>query len=522
MQKGRIWTIMIFRFNLNPQKISLSIKLGLILSIFTVTGAKAQSIPLKLDSLFTDLVKNNEFNGNVLAAADSRIIYQHSFGYADAERQLLNSEHTTFNLASVSKIFTAVAILQLKQKGKLGLDDPYVKYFPDFPWPAITLRQLLSHTSGLPDNQIFEKPYQQDPGKIYTLNDLIPAFRNDKRGLLFKPGEKYSYSNTGFGLLALLVEKRSGMKFQDYLKKYIFQPAGMAHTYIETPLIPVADPDRAIRYEFISYAPAHLKRVDSIKKDHISAVILGAIVGPDCVVSTTEDLLKFDRALYSDKLLKSEILEEAFRPALLNNGEKVVMGWANTVSYYGLGWMILCDSTFGKVVWHSGGDPGEVTVFLRNITRKQTVIVLDNITHRGLHPQGINAFYILNGGPVSTFKKSLAQAYARQLQEKGADAAAVLFNDLKTDTVHYYSMNERELNGMSYDMLDDGYTTEALEALKLNTLLFPDSWNAYDSYAEALARAGKKEEAIAMYKRSISINPGNQGGKNALKQLEAK
>ena len=497
---------------------------GLVLVLFflATAGVKAQEIPIRLDSLFTDLVKNNEFNGNVLVSANGKIMYQHSFGFADAEHQLLNSEQTAFNLASVSKVFTAVAILQLKQKGKLSIDDPYVKYFPDFPWPAITLRQLLSHTSGLPDNQIFEKPYQENPNTIYTLNDLIPAFKNDKRGLLFKPGEKYSYSNTGFGLLALLVEKRSGMNFQDYLKKYIFRPAGMAHTYIETPLIPVADPDRAVRYEFISYAPARLKRVDSVKKDHISAVILGAILGPDCVVSTAGDLFKFDQALYSGKLLKPEILEEAFRPASLNNGEKVVMGWANTVSYYGLGWMILCDSTYGKVVWHSGGDPGEVTVFLRNITRKQTIIVLDNVTHRGLHPEGVNAFYILNGGPILTFKKSLALAYAKQLQEKGTDAAAVLFNELKTDTAHYYPMNEKELNGMCYDMLDDGYTAEALEALKINTFLFPDSWNAYDSYAEVLAKIGKKEEAIAMYKKSIAINPGNQGGKNALKRLETK
>ena len=108
------------------------------------------------------------------------------------------------------------------------------------------------------------------------------------------------------------------------------------------------------------------------------------------------------------------------------------------------------------------------------------------------------------------------------MQEKGTDAAAVLFNELKTDTAHYYPMNEKELNGMCYDMLDDGYTAEALEALKINTLLFPDSWNAYDSYAEALAKTGKKEEAIAMYKKSIAINPGNQGGKNALKRLETK
>ena len=113
-----------------------------IICLFIRVGANAQEnndtrgdIPTRLDSLFTTLANNNEFNGNVLAAADGKIIYQHSFGYADAERQQLNTSQTAFNLASVSKVFTAVAILQLKQRGKLGLDDHYVKYFQDFPWP---------------------------------------------------------------------------------------------------------------------------------------------------------------------------------------------------------------------------------------------------------------------------------------------------------------------------------------------------------------------------------------------------
>ncbi|MFC0513882.1 serine hydrolase [Mucilaginibacter angelicae] len=483
--------------------------------------SQAQNKSVRLDSLFTNLFNQHEFNGNVLVTEKGNVVYRHSFGYADAGAKLLNTDQTAFNLASVSKTFTAVAILQLKQAGKLKLDDPFVKYFPDFPWAQITIRHLLSHTSGLPDFQIFEKPYSENPEKIYSLNDLIPALKNDSRGLLFKTGEKYSYSNTGFGLLALLVEKLSGMKFQDYLSKNIFKPAGMVHTYIETPLLSVADKNRAQRYEFLSYSPGQLKRIDSVKGDRVESVILGAIVGPTAVVSTTGDLLKFDEALYSGKLLKQQVLDKAFMPALLNNGEKVAMGWANTKSYYGLGWMILQDSTYGKVVWHSGGSSGVVTVFLRNITRKQTVVVLDNVTHRGLHPEGLNAFYILNNGNIYHGKRSLAKEYVITLHQKGADAAAVLFNELKADTSHYF-MDEKELNRLGYNLMNDGFLNEALEAFKFNTLLYPGSFNTYDSYAEALAGAGKKEEAIKMYEKSIALNPQNEGGKKVLNQLKGK
>ncbi len=494
---------------------------GIILFAFVLllkVDSNAQNSGERLDSLFTTLTQNHEFNGNVLIAEKGGVIYKHSFGFADAERKILNSSQTAFQLASVSKTFTAVAILQLKERGKLKIDDPFVNYFPQFRWPQITLRQLLSHTSGLPDYQIFEQPYQENPTRIYTINDLIKTFNDDKRGLLFKPGERYSYSNTGYGLLALLVEKLSGMKFQDYLTKHLFRPAGMYRTYILSPLLQVSDTNRAIRYDYVSYSPSQLRRTDSVKSNYIDAFILGGILGPTGVISTTDDLLKFDQYLYNGKLLKPQTLEEAFIPTILNSGEKAITGWANTKSYYGLGWMILYDSSYGKIVWHSGGASGMVTVFLRNITRNQTVVVLDNVTHRGLHPQGVNAFYILNNGPLYKQKKSLASVYVTELYSKGADAAAVAFNEHRMDSVDYY-LDEREFNRMGFDLLEDGFASEALDVFRSNCFLFPFSFNVYDSYADALNRQGKKDNAIKMYQKSLELNPKNEGGKKALESL---
>lgn len=497
------------------------VRLAALFILFVFKGISvvpAQDIPGRLDSLFTTLANNHEFNGNVLIAEKGRIIYKHSFGLADAERRLPNTEQTAFHLASVSKIFTAVAILQLKQQGKLKLDDPFVKYFPEFPWPRITIRHLLSHTSGLLDYQIFEGPFQENPARLYTNNDLMAAFKADKQGLLFEAGEKYSYSNTGYGLLALLVEKISHSTFETYLSKHIFKPSGMNHTYIQTPQIKVDDASRAKRYEFLSYDPAQLKIIDSVQSAYIPAFVLGGIIGPAGMVSTVNDLLKFDQALYSNKLLKQTTLAEAFTPTKLNDGSMALAGWANTLSYYGLGWQILCDSTYGKVVWHGGGSPGSVTIFLRNISRKQTVIALDNVTHRGMHPQGANAFYLLNNGPLFKGKKSLAVTYVTELHKKGAEAAAVAFTQHRMDSINYY-LDEYDFNRLGHDLLGDGFLPEALDVFRLNCFLFPLSFNVYDSYADALNRQGKKDYAIKMYQKSMELNPQNEGGKKVLESL---
>src|SRR6202000_2591723 len=137
--------------------------------------------------------------------------------------------------------------------------------------------------------------------------------------------------------------------------------------------------------------------------------------------------------------------------------------------YQGLGWMILRDTTNGKVVFHPGGDIGAVTILLRNIDKDQTIILLDNVTHRGVHSIGVDMLNLLNNRPVNTDKQSLAQLYANALFEKGADFAVARFNTLKNDTANYY-IDEREMNTMGYDLLNDGHMAEALDILRLTTL----------------------------------------------------
>jgi CubicO group peptidase (beta-lactamase class C family) len=483
----------------------------------------AQNAASRIDSLVTTLNERNELSGNVLVAAGGTEVYRHSSGYANVAAKKRNNDSTTFLLASLAKPFTATAILQLKEKGRLRLDDAVVRYLPGFPYPAITIRQLLAHTSGLVDLQIFEAPYKADTNKIFSNADIIPAIKGEKNALLGQPGEKYSYSNTGYGLLVLIVEKVSGLHFPDYLQKNVFAPSGMRHTYVRSRLIDQnpRDPERNQNYDPLNYAPGRLLVADSLKRYKIALINLGGILGPDGIVSTSADLLRFDQALYGSKLLRPATLQEAFTPVKLNNGQMAAGGGGKLSWYSGLGWMILRDTSMGKVVFHPGGDIGAVTILLRNINKRQTVILLDNVTHRGVHNIGVDILDLLNDKTIQTDKRSLAKIYVSALFEKGTDAGVSRFNSFKGDTAHYY-INERELNDLGYDLLRDGHRTEAVEALRLTTLLYPGSWNAYDSYAEVLLLAGKKEEAITMYQLSVKLNPKNESAKKVLKQLAGK
>ncbi|MFD2519681.1 serine hydrolase [Emticicia soli] len=495
------------------------ILLNLLLITFSIY-TYAQNPIHQIDSLVAFRVADYELSGNVLVAEKGKIVYQKSNGIANSVTNKPVTSASAFHLASVSKLFTSIAILQLYEKGKLNLNDPVKKYVPELDNGAITISQLLSHTSGLADYQILEKPYSQDTSKIFTLIDIPLAINNDKNAFRSAPGEKWSYSNPGYNLLALIVEKISKTPFPDYLSKNIFKPAGMLHTYISTPLIKVDDPERVVGYDYLNFAPWVLQRADSLRQNHIELLHIDGLVGMGNVVSTSEDLLKFDRALYAGKIIKQSTLDKAFTPIRLNNGELAVTGWRNTTSYFGLGWCILKDSTYGKVVFHTGGMPGAVTAFIRNLSKDQTVVVLNNVTHRSTHGTAMSLMYLLNGGAVQTDKKSVANEFVRTLIKHDVNTAWARLNSIKADTAHF-RLDEREMNMNGISMFFNNYKEKGVEVLRLNTVLFPNSANVYDSLAMALDASGDKPNAILMYKKVLEINPNLKSAINALEKLKS-
>jgi CubicO group peptidase (beta-lactamase class C family) len=500
------------------------------LSVFSLAQTDKNAVQ-KLDDYFTALAAERELNGSVLVAEGGKIIYEKSFGYADAEAKKLNTKDTEFQLASIAKTFTAIAVLQLKEKGRLSLDDKFARHFPDFPYPEITIRHLLSHTSGLPDYELFDKLIAENPDRVYENKDIIPVMKSAGIPLKFQPGEKWDYCNFNFDLLALLVEKLSGRKFEEYLKTNVFEPAKMTRTYVRTALInPNPTPNLAYNHTYPFLFSSELASIDKKFSNPRDKKFLynHGFIGDSNVYSTTGDLLKFDAALYGGVLLKNETLEEALTPTKLNNGElnrhppgPSGMGIGGMgIAFNGLGWFIFEDTSAGKIVWHSGGMPGVVTIFLRNVTKKQTVVVLDNSYNTTLYRKGLSAMNILNKKPVLTVKRSLARIYGRTLIARGADSAAVRLNELKADAENY-SLVENEFNNMAYEMMWNGFKTQALETFRINTFLFPTSDNIYESYGEGLLEIGKKEEAIAMFSKALKINPNNEDAKKMLKKVES-
>ena len=457
-----------------------------ILSLIIVSGTNVfcQNIPQRLDSFFNSLNKYNQINGSVLVAENGNVIYKKTFGFADFENKTLNDDNTKFTLASVSKVFTSTAILQLRDKGKLKLDDPFIKYFPGFPYQGITIRNLLSHTSGLPDYNLYEDQINKNPNKIFSNKDILPSLKLWNKPLSFEPGEKWEYSNTNFCLLALLVEKLSGLEFEKYLQKFIFNPAKMSNTYFQADVTHSIDKSRSKNYEYPFLFSSTYENVDSLNKYRWRLYNASGFVGQGNIITTTEDMLKFDQSLYTGNILKPTTLAEAFTPTKLKSGMNANANVGMGKASYGLGWFIFADTSLGKIVWHTGGQPGGLSIFLRNITKKQTVIMFDNAFHKNLYGDGVNVMSIINNKPVVVYKKSLVKDYGSTLVDKGVDAAYCNLNELKADSIHYY-LSEEDMNDLGLQLLYEpsfkGHNELSLEVLKLNTLLFPNSFNTYDS-----------------------------------------
>jgi CubicO group peptidase (beta-lactamase class C family) len=464
-------------------------------------------------------------NGNLLLAVNGTAVFKKSFGWADWQSRTPNEAESQFNLASISKIFTSTAVLQLAEKGRLKLDDPLQQYLPAFPYPAIRLRHLLSHTSGLPDLQLFEDLVRKYPDTIISNRDIIPELRQWEKPLAFQPGDKWEYCNLGFELLAMVIEKVSGMTFSAYLDKYIFHPAGMSHTYLKgkkVHTLPVT------LHVYPSWYTDQYTTVDSVRRYRYTAYNCSGSVGGSDVITTTGDLLQFDNAFFNGRLLTPVSMEKALTPVVLNNGQPYVSDHMDTMQgdgtgSYGLGWEIFQQPGIGKSVGHGGFKYGIATFYFHQPDSHQTIIAFDNGPGDRFGELITSAALLLNHQPplhISS-KKSLARTYGTLLVKEGVEFAMATFAKGKPDTAHYY-LSEQEMNWLGYDLMYapfDNHLSLCLETFRLNMLLFPGSFNVYDSYAEVLRKSGKIKEAVMMYQESLRLNPGNEGGRAALREM---
>ncbi|WP_373331359.1 serine hydrolase domain-containing protein [Salmonirosea aquatica] len=270
-------------------------------SAWLATPVLAQSRPARLDSLFSKLHRQGNFNGNVLIAEKGTPVFEKSYGIADEQSHRMLDPGSVFELASLSKQFTAMAIVLLQKQGKLAYDDPMASYLPELAhYDRITIRHLLHHTSGLPNYADYFIAHW-DKSRFATNQDVIEAFGRVQPPVLFQPDEKFNYSNTGYVLLGSIIERVSGQPYAGFLDQKIFKPLGMNHSLVYQGKY---KPRKVENYAqgYLLDSLGNKVTPDSYGKGFFT-YFLDGMVGDRGVSSTARDLLTWDQALYTDRLI---------------------------------------------------------------------------------------------------------------------------------------------------------------------------------------------------------------------------
>ena len=335
-----------------------------------------------MEKLAGESYEKGGFNGAWLYAEKGEIVSKGCMGFRDSDNTLPITENTIFQLASISKTFTAAAVMLTIRKGLLCLDDEITKFFPELTaYKGVTVRHLLNHTSGVPDyfddTNWFIK-IRKEEKRIPGNDEILRFLCETKAKPYFAPGEGLEYSNTGYNLLALLVERLSGVPFEEFLQKNIFGPAGMTSTrccHIRRDGVPFDNYAQATVYD----DGKCVADIDSAEEGDV--VAFDGLNGDDYVYTNIFDMFKWDRALREGKVLTLEEQQFMYTPGKLNNGEDAVYDEDDGLGY-GFGWAVGRDEELGLVVSHSGGMPGVATWFERFLDADRVLVILSNRDYR--------------------------------------------------------------------------------------------------------------------------------------------
>jgi CubicO group peptidase (beta-lactamase class C family) len=420
-----------------------------------VNKTKAEKIE-ELISLYSDY---EDFNGSVLVAHKGEVVYKKGFGLANMEWDIPNKVCTKFQIASITKQFTAMLIMQLVVENKLDLHLPISSFLPDYPkknGDRITIQHLLTHSSAIPDRRYDEKKYRP---KV-----MVRQFASDS--LQFTPGKRFEYSNSGYTLLGFLIEKVTRNSYQAVLKDKIFTPLHMSSTGFYRHRQLIKNMSSGYNQGFGEYF-----NIDY--SDQSSAYAAGAIY------STVEDMFLWDQALYTDKLLPRKYIDLLFTKHIE----------ASFGGYYGYGWE-LSEKSLGntddniETIGHSGSISGYGALFTRVPSSNSIIIFLNNTRRAHLNAMTKAIAGILYDQAYDFPIKPLAKFMSETIKEEGIEKGIVFYQEHK-DLDDYY-ISEEELIVAGYKLLQRGNANYAAAVFKLSTEVFPNKDNTYDSCAEAL------------------------------------
>jgi len=462
---------------------------GFLLLVLVIHGhTHAKDRTQKIDELVSLYHEEGMFEGAVLVAEDGKVIYKKAFGLADREWGVPNTSDTKFKLASLTKQFTALLVMQLVEEGKIELEGKITDYLPGYrkdTGEQVTIHQLLTHTSGIMNiNRV--PGFWPDSVRANIPHDRF--LRTMCSGDLdFEPGTQFSYCNTGYYLLATIVEEITGKDYAEVLRERIIRPLAMENTGVDDPelILPKRAAGYTIDVDTYSNAP------------HYS---MAAFKGAGSLYSTVEDLYLWDQALYTDVLLSKKYRDIMFTPYM--NGYACGIGVG--LKQIGTG----PDSVL--VMGHSGDIAGHSSRIVRLTRDRHTIILLQNNQKWQMLGDMSGAITaILYDTPHEQFKKSIARELAMTIREKGIESAIVRYREIREHYPAEYELGENELNTLGYSLMSRGDVKDAIEMFKLNVETYPDLWNVYDSLGEAHLRNGDRALAEKNYNKSLELNPQN-------------
>jgi CubicO group peptidase (beta-lactamase class C family) len=465
----------------------LATLLPIVLAVVPATEIPSNTeITSRLKRYMSDAVQFDHFSGAVLVVRKGKVLFSKGYGMANAELNIPNKSSTKFRIGSVSKQFTAAAIMQLQDRGKLKIGDLISKYIEDTPaaWEEITLKHLLNHTSGLVNYTTLAGASGDFLKVPHSHEEVLRLFRD--RPLESKPGEAYNYNNSGYYLLGMVVEKCSGQPLGDYLRTNIFKPIGLTNTDAETN--PAADANRAVGY---SVQDGLFRRASFVDMRNLFAI--GGLS------SSVEDLLKWERALRAGKVISKASVSQVLTPG---KGD------------YGFGWII--DRIGGhRRMYHDGGVAEFSSSLQRLIDADITVIAISNRGEDG----GIRVAYDAVGWMCGV--PATVRAIQPELFKQSAEASFKMVTDMRKK-FPIFDIGERKVNELGNYLVISRRKPQAVELFKLNVLLYPKSSEAHFRLALNYSWAKKTELAIRHVEKALQLNPNHPEAGKLLSKLADK
>lgn len=473
----------------------------LIIMLITSVHSFAQNKSLCVDEILHREMKQRQIPGLQIAIIQNgNIVLSKSYGIANIQNSIPVKNTSIFPINSITKVFTSVAVMQLVEQGRFELNAPIEKYIIDLPdeWQKITIDQLLTHISGLPDILRLFDPFTGNIGPLKTEKQIWEKLKT--MPIEFKAGEQFSYNQTNYYLLGKIIEKLSDKSFADFFEEKQFKAANLKHTLFGDSRDVI--PQYAPTYRYRNFSDGRRLPKDKLINDYSEFPDFSRTTAG--LNSTAEDMANWIIALQNGKLLqKSSTLNMMWSPSNFNNG--TATNWAR-------GWGIAKLREKHKAVGMSGGGRSAVLVYPDD---HLAVIVLTNLG--GGNPEDF--IEEIAGCYIPEILKADPLTFLRINLQKIGFNKAIEFTKKEKRGNSEFNPKEFELNNWGYRLLSRNQHKEALEIFKLNVYLFPNSWNVYDSYGEILLKMGDKNRAIEMYKKSVELNQNNENGKSILEKI---